>query len=190
MTKQKPESLIAVVQLGQSAAPLAVAAAAKQPEFASDEVGPGKQVRLYFSLILDSGELVDSCFGLTPATCIIGDGSLLPDFEQTLYGMHAGETRETLLPPERAFGLPNEANVQRFPRFRFPPDLQLAEGLVVDFADSNGNSQAGVVRSFDSQWVRIDFNHPLAGKAIRFRAEIVELQPSAAGSARNVTLAG
>jgi FKBP-type peptidyl-prolyl cis-trans isomerase SlpA len=184
MTQPKPESLIAVVQLGEDPAPRAVAAATAQPDFASDEVSPGKQVSLYFSLELDSGELLDSCFGRVPATCSIGDGSLLPDFEKTLYGMHAGETRETLLPPERAFGLPNEANVQRFPRFRFPPDLQLAEGLVVDFADSSGNSQAGVVRSFDSQWVRIDFNHPLAGKTIRFRAEIVAVQPPAAGSAR------
>jgi len=178
MTQARPEGLITVVQLDAKTLSPVAAVAAIAPALAPGEIGPDRQVTLHFSLELDSGEVVDSCFGRAPASFIVGDGSLLPDFEQSLYGMQAGDSCELLLPPERAFGKPSDGNIQRFPRFRFPPDLQLAEGLVVDFGDSNGFSQAGVVRSFDSQWVRIDFNHPLAGKTIRFRASIVDVQPA------------
>lgn len=176
MTQPRPEGLITVVQLDAKAAASPDPAAPPESHAAPGEVGPGRKVTLHFSLEFDSGEVIDSCFGRAPATFIVGDGSLLPDFEQSLFGMRAGDSCETLLAPERAFGLPSDGNVQRFPRFRFPPDLQLADGLVVEFADSNGYNQAGVVRSFDSQWVRIDFNHPLAGKTIRFRASIVDVQ--------------
>lgn len=174
--KQPPrEGLIAVRELHAPVADLPSAGAA----WAADVVSPGKRVTLHFAVMLDDGAVVDSCFEREPAVCCIGDGSLLPEFEQTLVGLRAGETRDTTLPPERAFGQPNAANVQRFPRFRFPPDLQLAQGLVVDFADSKGYSQAGVVQSFDSQFVHIDFNHPLAGKTIVFRAMIVAVEAAA-----------
>lgn len=177
MTQQRPEGLITIVQLDATRA-AALAPAAPLESAAPGEVGPGRKVTLHFSLELDSGEVVDSCFGRAPASFVVGDGSLLPDFEQSLYGMQAGDACDKLLAPERAFGVPSDGNIQRFPRFRFPPDLQLADGLVVEFADSNGYNQAGVVRSFDSQWVRIDFNHPLAGKTVRFRASIVDVQPA------------
>lgn len=176
MTQPRPEGLITIVQLDAHAAPLRTAAPSVAPRPAPGEIGPDTQVTLHFSLEFDSGEIIDSCFGRAPACFLTGDGSLLPDFERCLYGMRAGDSCDTVLPPERAFGVPSDGNIQRFPRYRFPPDLHLVEGLVVDFADANGYSQAGVVRSFDSQWVRIDFNHPLAGKTIRFRASIVDVQ--------------
>lgn len=177
------EGLIQVVQLEPTSSAGVPAEPVAQPRYADDEVGPGKQVTLHFALELETGVEIDSCFGRAPATFVVGDGSLLPEFERSLFGMRAGASREVLLPPERAFGQPNDGNIQRFPRFRFPPDLQLQEGLVVDFADSSGNSQAGVVLGCDSQWVRIDFNHPLAGKTVRFRAMIVQVQlQSGAGS--------
>lgn len=176
MTPKAREDLIAVVQLpaATAAQPAAASAAPDDPAL----VAPGRRVTLHFSLTLEDGAVVDSCFERAPVSFTVGDGSLLPDFEQSLFGLRAGQTRETLLPPERAFGLPAPGNVQRFPRFRFPPDLQLTEGLVMDFADSNGYSQAGVVRRFDSQFVHIDFNHPLAGRSILFRASIVAVEPS------------
>jgi len=178
--KQQPvrEGLIAVRQLDRAETAPEPVFTPPLPQFAADQVGPGRQVSLHFALELESGEVIDSCYERAPVAFMVGDGSLLPDFEQSLFGLRAGDNLDLVLPAERAFGLPNAANVQRFARFRFAPDLPLTEGLVLDFADSNGNSQAGVVRSCDSQWVRIDFNHPLAGKAIRFRATIVHVQAS------------
>ena len=134
------------------------------------------RVTLHFSLALESGELVDSCFDKAPASFVVGDGSMLSGFERSLFGLEAGASHEACIPPAQAFGLPNADNVQGFPRYRFPADLPLCEGLLIDFADSAGNSQAGVVRKFDSTRVEIDFNHPLAGKSIVFRAKVLGIE--------------
>ena len=157
---------------------------------AADQAGPGKQISLYFTLSLaDSGTraeedeeggkegaVVDSNFGKAPASFCWADGSLLPGFEAAVRGMRAGESREVLLTAEQAFGQINEDNIQRFPRYRFPADLPLEKGLMVSFADSAGNEQAGMVVDMDKRNVQVDFNHPLAGRKILFRVEILSVE--------------
>lgn len=139
-------------------------------------IGPGARVTLHFSLALADAsagsEPIDSNFGGDPVTFTVGDGSLLPGFEQALFGLVAGDRREFELPPEQAFGPVNEDNVQRFPVYQFPPDVALSPGLMLEFGDAAGNNQAGVVRSIDKQWVDVDFNHPLAGRTLRFDVHI------------------
>jgi FKBP-type peptidyl-prolyl cis-trans isomerase SlpA len=147
-------------------APVAVA------EPAPGVIGLGRLVTLHFALHLENGEVIDSNFDKLPVTFTIGDGSLLPGFEQALSGLGAGATRAITLEPEQAFGPINEDNVQRFPLYQFPPDLGLAIGVMIEFADAAGNNQAGVVRSVDKQWVEVDFNHPLAGRRIRFSVHV------------------
>jgi FKBP-type peptidyl-prolyl cis-trans isomerase SlpA len=139
-------------------------------------IGPGARVTLHFSLALTNGDMIDSNFDRAPVTFMIGDGSLLPGFEETLFGLTAGARREVTLEPAQAFGVVNEDNVQRFPLYQFPPDLALAPGLMVEFGDAAGNQQAGVVRGIDKQYVDVDFNHPLAGRAIRFSVHVHAVQ--------------
>jgi len=139
-------------------------------------IGPGKRVTLHFALYLENGELVDSNFDKPPVNFMMGDGSLLPGFEQCLLGLGTDVLQEFMLAPEQAFGTVNEDNVQHFPRYRFPPDLALEQGLVIDFTDAGGNTQAGVVRSHDKNMVEVDFNHPLAGRAIRFRVHVHQVE--------------
>ena len=148
-----------------------------EPCYADDEIGPGKTVTLHFALTLENGEPVDSNFDKVPVCFNVGDGNLLPGFEQALMGLKAGDEDKVLLAPGSAFGAINEDNIQRFPRYQFPPDLALAAGLVINFADAAGNNQAGVVRQFDSAWVEVDFNHPLAGRSILFKFHIYDVQP-------------
>jgi FKBP-type peptidyl-prolyl cis-trans isomerase SlpA len=146
------------------------------PEYASDEIGPGKVVTMHFALLLEDGDLIDSNFDKDPVSFTVGDGNLLAGFEQVLMGLKAGDENEVLITSELAFGAVNEDNIQRFPRYQFPPDLVLANGLVINFADSAGNNQAGVVKQFDSAWVEVDFNHPLAGRSIRFKFHVHDVQ--------------
>lgn len=146
-------------------------------------VAPGRQVTLHFALALPGGEEIDSNFSCAPVTCTMGDGNLLPGFEQVLFGMHAGQRGEFLLSPEQAFGAVNADNVQRFPRYRFPPELVLQPGLMIDFSDAAGNAQAGVVVAEDARYVDVDFNHPLAGRSIQFRVHIHDVTDVAGGHA-------
>lgn len=141
-------------------------------------IGPGTQVTMHFSLSLEDGTVVDSNFEGDPVTFTVGDGNLMPGFEQALYGLSAGEEHELVIPPEQGFGQHNASNVQTVDRSDFPADVPLEEGLVMTFADAQNNELPGVVVSFDETTVNIDFNHPLAGRDVTFSVKILDVVPA------------
>ena len=139
------------------------------------EVGKGTGVVLHFSLKLDDGSVVDSTFEGDAAAFEFGDGNLPAGFEELLVGMKAGEKGQWDVPPEKAFGMPNPNNQQTMQRSDFPSDMELAEGLVVSFADANKSELPGVVAELSDNEVVIDFNHPLAGKTLNFEVQVLSV---------------
>jgi FKBP-type peptidyl-prolyl cis-trans isomerases 2 len=140
-------------------------------------IGPDRQVTLHFAIKLESGDVVDSTFDKRPAVFKVGDGNLLPGFEQALYGFKAGDKRSIAIEPEQGFGQPNPQNVQIMPRSNFE-GMELSEGLLIIFNDAANAELPGVVKQFDADQVTIDFNHPLAGKRLTFDVEIIDVQPA------------
>ncbi|WP_372796545.1 FKBP-type peptidyl-prolyl cis-trans isomerase [Litorivivens sp.] len=134
------------------------------------------RITLHFELAMEDGAVVDSTFERTPATFTYGDGSLLPGVEKKLLGMCAGEKKDFVLNPEDAFGQPNPANIQHFKRDQFGADMELAEGVVISFADAQRAELPGVVQSISDDEVVVNFNHPLAGRTLRFTAEILKVE--------------
>lgn len=141
-------------------------------------IGEGTQVTLHFSLKLEDGEVIDSNFEKQPATFTVGDGNLLPGFEQALFGLSAGENGSFVIKPEQGFGQHNSNNIQQMPRSQFAQDVELVEGLMLSFADAQGAELPGVVVKFDDDVVHVDFNHPLAGRSIVFDVAVVDVQPA------------
>ena len=145
------------------------------PLMHEQRIGPDKEVTLHFALKLDNGDVVDSTFDKSPATFKVGDGNLLPGFEQAIYGLKAGDKRSLSINPEQGFGQGNPQNIQVMPRSQFQ-DMELSEGLLVIFNDAANAELPGVVKAFDDSQVTIDFNHPLAGKVLSFDVEIIDVK--------------
>lgn len=137
-------------------------------------IGPGSTVTLHFAIKLEDGQLVDSNFDGKPATFTVGDGNLLEGFEKALFGLFAGSEQSLRILPENGFGQHNPSNIQVVPRKSFD-DMALEEGLMISFADAQGGELPGVIASFDDDKVRVDFNHPLAGKALQFDVKILSV---------------
>lgn len=145
-------------------------------------IAQGARVTLNFSLALSSGDIVDSNFDKEAATFVVGDGSLLPGFEESLLGLQAGDQVDVLLSAEKSFGESNQNNVQVLPRNKFAGLLAnstdpVAEGTVLSFTDPGGFDIPGVVKSIDEDTLVVDFNHPLAGREIQFKAKIHTVIP-------------
>jgi len=140
-------------------------------------VTKNSKVTLHFELSLEDGQIVDSNFEKAPASFVFGDGSLLPDFEDALLGMAVGQENTFVMLPEKAFGAYNESNVQRIPRSQFGMDLE--EGMVVSFADVGKNELPGVISEIGEKDVVVDFNHPLSGRSLTFRASIISIEDAA-----------
>lgn len=142
----------------------------------------GSRVSLHFALALEGGEEIDSNYSGPAASFRIGDGSMLPGFEECLMGLKPGSELEVTIAAEHAFGEVNERNKQTFPIEKFQhileDDLIPTEiGSVVSFKDAGGFDIPGVVASLNDQTIVIDFNHPLAGKDIIFKAAIRAVMP-------------
>ena len=132
------------------------------------------RITLHFELSLEDGQIVDSNFSKEPAVFTFGDGSLLPDFESALLGMSEGQAASYTMSPEKAFGAYNESNVQRIARSQF--DMDLEEGMVVSFADMAKNELPGVISKIGTDDVTVDFNHPLAGRSLTFKVNIISIE--------------
>lgn len=146
-------------------------------------IAEGAKVTLHFALSLPDGEEIDSNYGKPPVSFKVGDGNLMPGFEAALMGAAAGDSIAVLLPAAQAFGEVNPDNVQSFPRQRFASLLAnttdpIEPGTVLSFADSGGNEIPGVIKQIGELSVVIDFNHPLAGREIMFKADIISVIPS------------
>lgn len=140
------------------------------------EIKPGSKVSMHFAIKLDDGQVVDSTFERMPAKFAMGDGNLLPGFEEFLVGMVSGDHKEFDIPPEKGFGQPNPQNQQEMKRSDFPVDMPVAPGLMVSFADAQGSELPGVISEVNGDWVTVDFNHPLAGKTLKFEVQILEVE--------------
>jgi FKBP-type peptidyl-prolyl cis-trans isomerase SlpA len=138
-------------------------------------IGPESRVTLHFSLLLASGEEVDTTRRGKPATFTVGDGSLPAAFEQALFGLQAGADEQFTFAPDAAFGQAREENLRLLPRSQFDAAMVLEPGVVVSFA-SPGGHLPGVVKSLQGDLVVVDFNHPLAGKSLVFDVSIIRVE--------------
>jgi FKBP-type peptidyl-prolyl cis-trans isomerase SlpA len=134
---------------------------------------------LHYRLSSTSGVDIINTFNDKPATLTLGTGQLSPALEAHLLGLAEG-AHETFEVPASlaAFGDRSPDMVQWVARDLLKKlgdkDETYALGDVVQFPTPDGQSTyAGAVQatSFDS--VQFDFNHPLAGQAVRFEVQIL-----------------
>lgn len=142
-----------------------------------------KVVSLTYELKLDNnlGETVDMADEAAPLIFIYGTGSMLPKFESNLKNLTVNDTFEFTLDPADAYGdLIDEAIVD-LPIEIFKIDGKLDEemltvGNFVPMQDNEGHPLEGKILEVNDENVKMDFNHPLAGKTLHFTGQIVDLR--------------
>ncbi len=117
-------------------------------------------------------EVLDSNKGGAPLEFIIGKGQLIPGLEKALVGMNAGDTADILVKAEEAYGLRDEEAVQELPRDQFE-GIELEKGMSLYGQGQNGETIQVNVVDFDDNTVKVDFNHPLAGKDLMFNVKVI-----------------
>ncbi|HDJ96456.1 MAG TPA: peptidylprolyl isomerase [Candidatus Aenigmarchaeota archaeon] len=107
-------------------------------------------------------------FKYKPIPIILGSKTILPGVEEKILEMNVGEKKKFVLPPEKAFGKRYETLVKLVPLSEFKKqDIEPYPGMIVTM-----NNIKGRVISVSGGRVKIDFNHPLAGKEIEYELEI------------------
>ena len=136
-------------------------------------VQPDSFLTLHYRVTTGDGSEILNTFDMKPATLQMGSGQLAENLEKCLLGQVAGQRHVFLLEPAQAFGEHNPRLVERIAREALPPGMELKENSVVEFNDGEGAEFAGFLRELTESHALFDFNHPLAGKSVRFEVEII-----------------
>ncbi len=138
----------------------------------ANRIQAGSKVVLYYRVIADQ-KVVDT--SSKPVTIIVGEGKFLKALEDALIGHEIGERVVIMLSPEKHYGLYDPKKIQFIPRQHLPNKARV--GQVIRLPDKMGILHSAVIRRIDPEMGVVDFNHPLAGKVLRFEVEILEIDP-------------
>ena len=138
-------------------------------------VEKNKIVSIHYTLLLENGDSVESTIGQQPWEFIVGKNKAVPGLERELIGMKVGETKEIKVTPEQGFGLYKENLLQTLDRKVIPSDIKLQEGLVLEGKKKGGEKVKVTVKSFDKKNVVFDLNHPLAGKNLIYKVQVINV---------------
>ena len=150
-------------------------------------ISKNKVVSLTYELKLDNaeGEVVDMADAAQPLVFLYGAGNMLPKFESNLAELKANDDFEFTLSSDDAYCPVIEEAVVELPIDIFmvdgkiDPDM-LFVGNVIPMQDNEGRPLDGTVVSISDDKVKMDFNHPMAGKTLHFTGKILELREATA----------
>jgi len=135
----------------------------------------GNTVKVHYRGTLEDGTQFDSSRGREPLQFTLGEGRIIAGFETAVEGMSVGGTKTVTVPAADAYGPRRDDFAREVPRDAMPDDIDLAEGMVLTAQGSEGQTLRFSVVDFDEQKVKIDANHPLAGKDLTFELELMEV---------------
>lgn len=143
----------------------------QKPSMVADDV----VVSLNYILTVD-GEVVDSTEGIEPITFLQGYENIIPGLERELYGLKVGDTKSVHVYAKDAYGEIDPEAVVEVPRKDMPKDIPLKAGTELQVSNEDGELLDAVIVSISKESVRLDFNHPLAGKELNFNVTVVDLR--------------
>lgn len=137
-------------------------------------IAPGDTISAHYTGRIENGDVFDSSEGRSPLKFTVGAGQLIKGFDDAVVGMAPGERKTVTIPPEEGYGERREDHVVDFPRANIPADMKLEIGMVLQMSDRSGRPIPVVLTEIHDDVVKLDVNHPLAGKTLVFDIEIVE----------------
>ncbi|MBW2673839.1 MAG: peptidylprolyl isomerase [Deltaproteobacteria bacterium] len=134
----------------------------------------GDTISVHYTGKLEGGDVFDSSEGREPLKFTVGAGQLVKGFDDAVVDMVPGEKKTVTVSPQEGYGERREDHVVDFPKANVPEDMTLEVGMIVQMSDQSGRPIPVIVTEILEDVVKMDVNHPLAGKTLVFDIEIVE----------------
>lgn len=135
-----------------------------------------KVVTMNYEVADDQGQLIDRSEEGGPLAYIHGNGQLIPGLETALEGRGKGDKVAVDVPPEQGYGERDEEGVQTASRNQFDDSVEIEVGMQFEAQDDDEGHQIVTVAAVDGENITLDTNHPLAGKNLRFKVEILDVR--------------
>ena len=135
----------------------------------------GSTIKVHYTGRLEDGNIFDTSMveGRDPLEATLGQGMLIPGFEQGLMEMMIGDKKTIEIEPSDAYGEVYPDRYQIVPISQVPEGVKVGDVLTGD--GPQGPFQVNVTEVTETE-VKLDFNHPLAGKKLIFDLEVLDVQ--------------
>ena len=143
------------------------------------KVTQGDHVTIEYKGMLENGDTVESSADTGPFELEVGGGAMPPGFENALINMREGEEKTVVLQPDEAFGHKDKKLLHKVDRSVFGKNITPTTGMVLGMTvDKDGQKQKipALITAVNGEEVTIDFNHPLAGKAITYKFTVTAIK--------------
>lgn len=151
------------------------------------EIGKNKVVSVDYHLTVkmpDTGneELIEKTDKANPFVFLFGSGNLIAGFENNLAGKKVGDSFDFLIASADGYGDHDPEHVVNIPIEAFKGEDgklntdEIAVGNTLPMVDNQGNRLQGVVEEVNEMFVRMDFNHPLAGQDLHFVGKVIDIR--------------
>jgi peptidylprolyl isomerase len=135
----------------------------------------GDTVTVHYTGKLDDGTVFDSSHGGEPFEVTLGEGMVIPGFEEAVLGMNPGDTRTAKIPFADAYGPHRQELLIDVGRDQLEPGMTPQVGERLRSERPDGSDFVVVITNVTDASITVDANHPLAGKDLTFEITLVEI---------------
>lgn len=135
----------------------------------------GDTVTVHYTGKLEDGTVFDSSANREPLQFSIGEGRIIPGFEQAIIGMAPGDSKTATIPSDEAYGPHQQQMVVVVEREQIPENVPLDVGQQLQIRQENGQPIPVIVTDISDAKVTLDANHPLAGEDLIFDIQLLEI---------------
>ena len=137
-------------------------------------VEKGKMVIFDYTLTVNN-EQMETSIGKKPLEFVVGDKNVIPGLENGLMGMHVGEEKLITVESKDAYGAIDPKALKEFPKSSMPKGAEPKVGMVLQAQAPDGESFPATIAEIKGDKVVLDFNHPLAGKQLKFQVKVLNI---------------
>jgi peptidylprolyl isomerase len=136
----------------------------------------GDRVQVHYTGRLEDGTVFDSSRNREPLAFVIGDGTMIPGFDEAVRGMEIGDVKTVTIPAAEAYGPYRQDLLVVLPCEELEEDVELGQKVPLQNVTSGEMVYFTVVEISDTE-VTLDANHPLAGHDLTFAIEMLSIEP-------------
>ena len=139
------------------------------------QVKTGDTVHIHYTGRLNDGTVFDTSEDREPLSFELGEGTVIPGFEEAVTGMEPGDKKTTKITAEEAYGARREDMVVTVAREHLPEGVEPKVGEVLQMSSGDDQTFNVVVSEIGEDSIVLDANHPLAGEDLTFEIELVKV---------------
>ena len=136
----------------------------------------GDMVRVHYEGSFEDGTVFDSTFGTgAPKEFEVGSPNILPAFSEAVRNMEVGVERTITLEPSQGYGEIDPKRIFEMDLRDLPVEGTPVVGSQIQIQLKQGLGVTARITSIDDERITVDLNHPLAGKTLIYRIELLEI---------------